>query len=147
MGLYIPGEPLVFCNQRLADIAGHPMQEVVAPGFDFMSLFLEKDRALIADNMRRRAAGEHIPPYEVSIVRKDKRLQVVEVNNLPVIYGDKSAIQVQLIDITDRKQHEEMLKRHAAELKAVNETLEEKSRLLSALQAIGDMAAASLNLD
>ncbi len=147
LGLYIPGEPLVFCNQRLADITGYEIEEVISPDFDVMELFKEEDRALMGDNIRRRMAGEHIPPYELVLVRKDKELQVVEVNNVPVMYGDKRAIQVQLIDITDRKQTEVMLKKQAAELQNVNETLEEKSRLLSALQAIGDMAAASLNLD
>ena len=147
LGLYIPGEPLVFCNQRLADITGYEIEEVISPDFDVMELFKEEDRAVMGDNIRRRMAGEHIPPYELALVRKDKKLQVVEVNNVPVMYGDKRAIQVQLIDITDRKQTEVMLKKQATELQAVNETLEEKSRLLSALQAIGDMAAASLNLD
>ena len=147
LGLYIPGEPLVFCNQRLADITGHEMEDVISPDFDVMELFKEEDRALIGDNIRRRMAGEHIPPYEVTLIRKDKKLRVVEVNNVPVMYGDKHAIQVQLIDINNRKQAEEMLKKQAAELQDVNEDLEEKSRLLSALQAIGDMAAASLNLD
>ena len=147
LGLYIPGEPLVFCNQRLADITGYEMEEVVNPDFDVMELFKEEDRALIGDNIRRRMAGEHIAPYELTLVRKDKKLQVVEVNNVPVMYGDKHAIQVQLIDITDRRRTEETLKKQAAELQEVNGTLEEKSRLLSALQAIGDMAAASLNLD
>ena len=147
LGLYILGEPLVFCNQRLADITGHEMEEVISPDFDVMELFKEEDRALIGDNIRRRMAGEHIPPYEVTLIRKDKKIRVVEVNNVPVMYGDKRAIQVQLIDINDRKQAEVMLKKQAAELLDVNETLEEKSRLLSALQAIGDMAASSLNLD
>ncbi len=147
LGLYIPGEPLVFCNQRLADITGHEMEEVVSPDFDVMQLFKEEDRAVIGDNIRRRIAGADIPPFEVTLVRKDKKLRVVEVNNVPVMYGDKHGIQVQLIDITDRKQAEEKLKKQAAELQEVNETLEEKSRLLGALQAIGDMAAASLNLD
>ena len=75
-----------------------------------MDLFLAQDRELIADNTRRRLAGEDIPPYEIRIITKDKTVKWVEIHNVFVRYRGRGAMQVQLLDVTERKRAEEAVR-------------------------------------
>jgi len=113
MGLYRPGETLIFSNQRLTQIVGYTKEECESPEFNIMDLFLAEDQGLIADNIRRRLAGEHIPPYEVRLVTKDKTVKWLEIHNVFVRYRGRGAMQVQLLDVTERKQAEERVKETA----------------------------------
>jgi len=109
MGLYREAEPLIFCNQRLTEIIGYTKEEVESPEFNFMDMFYSEDQELIADKIGRRLAGEHIPPYEVRLVTKDQTVKWLEIHNIFVRFRGERALQIQLLDVTERKQTEERM--------------------------------------
>ena len=96
----------MFSNQRLSQIVSYTKEEYESPEFNFMDLFLAEDQELMADNTRRRLAGEHIPPYEAQLITKDKTVKWVEIHNVFVKYRGRDAMQVQLLDVTERKELE-----------------------------------------
>ena len=109
LGIYTPGETFMFGNERLTEIVGYTKEEYESPEFDFMDLFSAEDQGLIADNIRRRLAGEHIPPYEVQMISKDQMVKWVEIHNVFVRYRGRAAMQVQLLDVTERKRVEQRI--------------------------------------
>ena len=123
LGIFSPDEPISFSNQRLAEIVGYTKEEYESTEFNFMDLFLAEDQELIAKNTRRRLAGEYIPPYEVRLITKDKTVKWVEIHNVFVRYRGRGAMQIQLLDVTERKRAEQRI--------------QETSRLAS----IGELAA------
>ena len=120
LGIYAPGEALKLGNQRLSQIIGHTKEEYESPEFNYMDLFLSEDQKLIADNTRKRLAGEDIAPYEVRLIPKGKEIKWVEVHNVFVRYRGRDAMQVQLLDVTDRKLAEERV-RDASRLASIGE--------------------------
>ena len=121
LSIYAPGEKLLFGNQRLTEIVGYTQEEYESPEFSFLDLFLAEDQDLIVENTKRRLSGENIPPYEVQLIAKDKTLKWVEVHNVFVKYRGRDAIQVQLLDVTERKRAEEARRRNR-ELEALFKT-------------------------
>ena len=100
MGLYREAEPLIFCNQRMTEIIGYTKEEVDSPEFNFMDMFYSEDQELIADKISRRLAGEHISPYEVQLVTKDRNVKWLEIHNIFVRFRGERALQIQLLDVT-----------------------------------------------
>ena len=120
LGVYTPGESIIFSNQRLSEIVGYTKEEYESPEFDFMDLFSADDQELVANNTRRRLAGEPIPPYEVRLITKDKTVKWVEIHNVFVRYRGRGAMQVQWLDVTDRKLAEDRI-RDASRLASIGE--------------------------
>ena len=120
LGIYAPGETLMFGNQRLSQIVGYTKEEYESPEFNFMDLFLPEDQKFLADNTRKRLAGEDIPPYEVRLIPKGGEIKWVEIHNVFVRYRGRDAMQVQLLDVTDRKLAEQRI-RDASRLASIGE--------------------------
>ena len=120
LGIYTPGESIIFGNQRLSQIVGYTKEEYESPEFNIMDLFLAEDQKLIADNIRKRLAGEDIPPYEVRLITKDQTVKWVEIHNVFVRYRGRGAMQVQLLDVTERKRAEQRVQ-EAARLASIGE--------------------------
>ena len=98
----------VFVNSRLAEIMGFKVDEL--EGKDFLQ-FIPKDKLnQIADNLKRRLAGEEVPQvYESRILHKDSREIDVEFNVTTIEFNDEPATLTITRDITKRKQAEEAL--------------------------------------
>ena len=65
-----------------------------------MDMFYSEDQELIADKISRRLAGEHISPYEVQLVTKDRNVKWLEIHNIFVRFRGERALQIQLLDVT-----------------------------------------------
>ncbi len=111
MAVYIPGRPLVFANKRLSEITGYSLEEITSPHFNFMVLFAEEDRQLIIANIKRRLAGENVQPYESMLIPRTGDHKWVRIYNINTEYEGESTIQVQLLDITERKRAEDALRK------------------------------------
>ena len=135
LGIYSPGETLVVGNQRLSQIIGYTKDEYESPEFDFMDLFLTEDQQLIADNTRKRLSGDDVPRYEVRLITKDKTVKWVEIHNVSVKYRGWGAIQVQLLDVTERKQAEQKQRRLVEE----NAAMAEIGRIISSSLDINEV--------
>ena len=63
----IENERFVFVNQRLADILGHPAEELI--GKIFVDFIADEDRAIVLERHRARLAGEKVPEiYDLHII-------------------------------------------------------------------------------
>ncbi len=115
----IQGEQIVFANQRLAEIWGGSLEEIL--GSSFMNYLSTVKAAEILEYYRKRIAGEDIPStYATEVYRKDGRLIDVEINAGTFPYQGQLADLVIIRDITERRQAEQERLQRLAELEAVN---------------------------
>jgi PAS domain S-box-containing protein len=105
----IQGRKLVFANETFAKMLGYTVTEL--EGMDFLAIVTKEKHADIADRVRRRLAGENVPPsYELELVRKDGVVFNVEVNAGIVEYQNAPTDLVIIRDITERKRAEEEIR-------------------------------------
>lgn len=92
--------------------------------------------------------GQRVPSMEAKMVRLDGQAIQIEGQGAQIIYEGKSAIQVVLRDITERKRAEEKLKEYSTKLQEIveertRELKESQAALIQAgkMEAIGQLAA------
>ena len=127
--LWRPGSPLSYCNERLAEICGLPLETIRSPDFDFLSLYSDADREIIRDNIRRRFDGEDVGPYALRLHAGDGSVKTVEIHNAVVSIGGSPWFQVQVLDVTARREAEDALR-----------ALETENRQRQKLEAVGTLA-------
>jgi len=101
---------LVYANDELYRISGYSPKEVI--GQDFRKFLDEESQQLVAERYIRRQRGEEVPPrYEFNIICKDGQKRRVEISSA-VIKDSAGAVKTvaQILDITERKQAEEVLR-------------------------------------
>jgi PAS domain S-box-containing protein len=93
---------IVYANQKMADITGYTLEEQA--GFlSFLDLVAEEDRQIMSERLRRYQAPDRTPETQVVHVRrKDERAVPLEVQGAPVQFGDRPAVAVIVLDISDR---------------------------------------------
>ncbi len=128
-GIYtIQAGRLTYINPALAHILGGSVEELT--GADPLLVIHPDDQALVAENMRRRLAGEvdrlH---YEFRSRGKDGSSRNCEVLGTRVDLQGQPAIIGTIIDITERRQAEEVSQRRTAELTALSEVGQALSKL------------------
>ncbi len=109
MALYFKDGGYQFGNRRFSEITGYSREEIESPDFDFAPLFSKDAVELINANIIKRLAGHQIKPYILPLTTKDKTQKYVEINNALVTFRGKPAIQIQLLDVTEKKQAEAAL--------------------------------------
>jgi two-component system cell cycle sensor histidine kinase/response regulator CckA len=112
VGVYLIQDDL-FCyvNRQLADLFGYTQDELtdLKGPLDLVAL---EDRLLVKDNLRRRLEGEvESAHYTFRGLRKDGTIFDVEVFGAVTLYKGRPAILGTLLDITERNQLEEQLRR------------------------------------
>jgi PAS domain S-box-containing protein len=98
-----------FANSKMVEMLGYSLEEAIGePFIDFVS---QEYRELVADNYRKRMAGEEAPmTYEFNITAKDGRIINAEVNASPLEYEGKPADMAIVRDITGRKRAQQALR-------------------------------------
>ena len=133
-----------FCNPKFCELIGYTMEE--AQGLHFQQFIHPGDFEQVAENFRRRLAGEGAPPrYEVRCVTKSGETLHVEIA-VTVIQREGKIVGALSIarDVTNRKRAETALRETNQRLE---ETLEELQRAQShiiqqeRLRALGTMAS------
>ena len=102
-GVYIiQDNVLKFVNPRLAQIFGYEVDELVDKKSP-LELTVPEDRALVAENIRRRIEGE-VPwmRYRFRGLRKDGSVFHAEVLGVRIEYEGRPAVQGMLLDVTDQ---------------------------------------------
>ena len=127
---------LLFANAAFARMAGYAADEVI--GMPFLDFVPEDQRAMVADRVRRRLAGEDVPTrYEIDLLRKDGTRFSVEASAGVITVAGAPRDLVLLHDVTERKQAEEEIRHLNDELqrRVVNRTehLDAATRELEAL--------------
>ncbi|MFN2285770.1 MAG: PAS domain S-box protein [Anaerolineae bacterium] len=113
-----------YANDELCRILQYSNEELI--GMDFRTVLSDESRAFVTDSYIRRQSGEQLPSrYELTVVRQDGQVRHGEMSATVVrdVTG-RLRTMGQLIDITERKQAENVREALIAELEAKNAELE-----------------------
>ena len=113
MAIYQGGR-FVVCNARLAEILGRSIDALSTLRFDngdLAELVYPDDQAHIQCYLRDRAAGRPVPSYyDLRVVHPDDEVRWVEAHTVAIEYAGQPAVQVVVIDITEREQMAQALR-------------------------------------
>jgi len=97
-------------NRKFEQMFGVTLNDVNAPGFDFMDLVAPSSRPIVEDRMKRLGKGEQLEPtYDFTAVTVDGTEVSVEATVSYVKFRDGVATQGILRDVTERRRLEEQL--------------------------------------
>ncbi len=102
----------IFANSAYADMLGYTVEELLALSpKQVRDLVHPDDQELVREYYRNSTEGKTEPQrYEFRIIRKDASVRWVEAFPSRIEYRGRPAVQVAMVDITERKQTEETLK-------------------------------------
>jgi PAS domain S-box-containing protein len=126
-GIYIiQGEKvrIAFSNEVYAKMLGYTVDELLSLSTEeTMNRIHPEDYDMVWSRYKKRLSGERVPaPYEFRNIKKDGSYIWVEGFPSHVQFKGKPAIQVSIIDVTDRKTAEEHLRLQNEKLNALHET-------------------------
>jgi PAS domain S-box-containing protein len=121
----LPSPRLVFANTAMARILGYAPDELTSLSpEETEGLIHPEDRAVFFGRFMDRLQGKPAPPrYEFRGIRKDGQVRWLGFSSTVIEYNGQPAVQATFVDITERKQAEEALRRRAEELAALQETV------------------------
>lgn len=101
VGVYlIQGDRVVYCNQRAAEMFGYSVEEVTH-GKTVWDLVAPEDRALVAENLRTRFAGEvEAVRYSLTALKKDGTRFPAEVFGARTVLPSGPAVLGMIVDNT-----------------------------------------------
>ncbi len=114
-----------YVNQSLADLLRARPQDLI--GRNPLEFVLEKDRALVAENMEKRLQGNDIAPYRVRCVAVDGSTFYAEIWGKITNWQNQMAMVGTMTDVSTIQQNEERLRTQEIQLR---KSLEEKEILL-----------------
>lgn len=104
---------VVFTNQAFSNILEYSVEEINRwSSKDTLKVIYEEDLPQVLKQLKARKKNDlsSILQYQCRILTKSKKLKWVEVISKPIIYQERTAIILSLIDITANKEAEEELK-------------------------------------
>ena len=113
MGVYIfEDNKLVYTNPRIVEIMGYTQEELY--DLELKDYVYEEDIPLVTSNIAKRMNKTHQSiQYEYRAIRKDGAIIYLEIHGSVAMYRGKQALIGTVIDITDRKKSEEIIKQMA----------------------------------
>ena len=139
VGTYIiQGDRFVYVNPKLADIFGYTPDEVVRSKV-VADLVAPEDRAKVLENIRTRLERETKSlQYRFQGVRKDGSRIAVEVHGSEMEFNGAPAIIGSLLDITQREQAEDRLRRSETRFRTLFEAAADAMLLVNAKGTVLD---------
>jgi PAS domain S-box-containing protein len=122
IAIYVEGK-IVFVNKECLnlmrvdsslDLLGKPVMQFIHP--DYRDMIVERMKKASID-------GASLPLAEEKFIRSDGTTVDVEVKAMPIKYENKSAVQLIVRDITERKEAELLLQKKSKEYQQLNEEL------------------------
>jgi PAS domain S-box-containing protein len=111
---------LQYANTRLQEMVQAGPEEFV--NLPFTGFVHPDDRALVTERYQRRMSGEDVPPhYDFRIVAKNGNVIWVQLSAVRIVWNDKPGTLNFLMDITERKQAEEIRKAYQSRLDSAME--------------------------
>lgn len=107
---YVEKKGFVYVNPRLAEIFGYTQEEMIQmPGTDWV---IPEERQIVREHQNRRLRGDTSSiRHEFHGLRKDGTVINVEVIQKTTTYKGKPAVVGMLVDVTQRKQTEELIRK------------------------------------
>lgn len=104
------GKSHVYVNQRMAEITGYSVRELLSLGIN--DLVHPDERPMVMERFQKRRRGEPVPShYETVFLAKDRRDVPVEITVSKTSWEGGTAFMAIVRDITDRRKREEALVR------------------------------------
>lgn len=102
----------ILANKAISTLTGYSREEILAaPPEKIFNVVHPEDRDLVLKRMESRLAGETPPErYSYRIVRKDGKECWVEINASMIECGNRPAVQVSYVDVTEAKRSGQELK-------------------------------------
>jgi PAS domain S-box-containing protein len=125
VGVYISqGEKLIYVNPRFAQIFGYEPDELTSITESAIEiLYLNEDKPIVRKNIEARYKGEiETINYEVTGKKKNGTFIQVEFYGSSVTLNGVPTIIGTMLDVTERRNAEEVLKRSEANLKTIMDT-------------------------
>ncbi len=102
---------IVFANPQMKEVVDITSEELLdMPPNAFWERVHHKDREWVQERFQDRFAGKEVPDrYEIRVISPDGRTRWLEIWVKLIDYQGKSAIQVTLWDVTERKRAEQII--------------------------------------
>jgi PAS domain S-box-containing protein len=108
----IQNEKYVYVNPAFGRIVGYSPEELISmPSEEAWNLIYQEDKKYLLELAEKRDAGKPVPyPYEYRFVHRNGSVKWVQAFAANIEYEGAPALQVLIIDITDKKEYEESLR-------------------------------------
>jgi PAS domain S-box-containing protein len=117
------GGTILYANPATAQLfqVSHPVDLI---GMDSFAVIHPDSQEISRTVAEKDRVGISSPPTEIQVIRKDGTLVTVEGRGRRIHYQGKTAIEVILRDVTERKKSEQELREYTENLRRSNEDLE-----------------------
>lgn len=113
------GDRILYANQTALVSLGYTMELLTSRSM--LEFIADRDRALVTENIRRRAANQTVPRYEANLIDAKGNEHCTIVNADPVDYRGAPAVMVVLYDITVQKEMDRALQESEAKYRMLVE--------------------------
>jgi PAS domain S-box-containing protein len=124
--MIVQGPPvrIVFANPTSGQMLGLTPKEMTSlRASEVEGLIPSDDRKALLQRFNELLAGGPSSQRQIRLTHKEGATRWLEVSSRRIEYEGKPALQVAMVDITERKQAEEVLRRRAEELEALQATV------------------------
>ncbi len=114
----------IYANKTLLKKTGWELEEITSTDFNFLeNIFPKKHHDTIKENIRKRKSGKEVPPYEITVFKKNRELMDVIIYGNSIDIGGKPAIQYMLVDVTEERIAEKELRKSEEKFRQLAENV------------------------
>lgn len=109
---------IIFINDKGLEMFGYTRDEII--GMDVSKTVSPEDGERVLNDIKIVLSGEHIPPREYKLLKKNGETFDVEITRSKIEYEGRTAIQSTIRDISERKKRDNEMREYIRELEILN---------------------------